>query len=158
MRKILIAVAVVLVGTVAQAQQVIPVISEAKLGKKSYKNTYTVQNNTVSPMPVVVEAKQLIAGPNGQPAFAPLPDDVHVELTGDTSAVIPPKGQHAFDFKVESNRSIAVVFFNGMSTGKSKEGVNIRLWLPSVFYLCTQDDGGEKGCRTRTKAKLGITE
>lgn len=151
--KILVLVVVSLAGAVAQAQQVVPVFQEAKM-KHSVKGSFTIMNNGLVPMPVVVEPKELTSGQDGAPGFKPVSEDVKVELK-DTSAVVPPKGQRMFEYKITADRNVAISFFNGMTTGKSKEGIAIRLWIPSTVFSCTDTS---KACRVRTKTLLGITQ
>jgi hypothetical protein len=153
MKKILILAGLLMAGRVAQAQQVVPVYAEAKV-KHSMKGEWTVVNLGVQPMPVVIEMKEVVAGQNGQPAFQPLSSDIRVELP-DTSAIVPPKGQHTFSYRVSCERNCAVSFFNAMMNGKTKDGIAVRLWVPSTVWACTDS---AKDCRTRSKKALGITE
>lgn len=150
---LMLAALIVASAGMANAQQVAPIYSEAKM-KHSVKGEFTVVNAGLTSMPVVVEAKELIAGKDGAPGFQALSPDVRVEMK-DTSAVIPPKAQRAFEYKIECQRNCAVSFFSGMTTGKSKEGIAIRLWIPSTVYACTDK---AVGCRIRTKALLNITQ
>jgi hypothetical protein len=153
MNKILI-VATLIVGFAGttSAQTVLPAISETKM-KKSVKGEFFVRNDGLLPMPTVIEAKEITGGQDGKPIFKAPGPDVQIDLR-DSSAVIAPKSQRSFEFKITSQRTVALAFFAGMQSGKTKEGVQIRLWIPSVVYACTDS---AKDCRLRTKKALGIT-
>lgn len=154
MKKILILViAVIALAVSTKAQEIIPAYNEVKM-KKSVKGEFTVRNNGVTPMPVTVEARE-VSGKDGKPVFSPISTDIHVELPNN-SAVVPPKGQYTFSYKVECPKSCAVAFFSGMMSGKVKDtGIQVKLWIPSVVWACTDS---AKGCRVRTKTLLGIVD
>ncbi len=149
--KILILAAISFVGVVASAQTVGPVFLEGKIGKKPFKGQFLVENSTVHPMPVVIEAKQLQAV-DGKPVFGALLPGTVVSLK-DSSAVVSPRSSRVFDYEVRCEKNCVVTFLAGMSGGKNPQGINIRLWLMSSAFLCSDS---AKNCRTRTKKAMGL--
>lgn len=149
MKTILILAALVLGAVNAQAQEVTPVYAEGKTGK-SIKGQFTVMNKGLTNLPVIVEPKQLQIV-DGKATFGTLQPDAKLELK-DTSAVIPPRGSRTFDYKLSCTKDCMVMLLSGMTTGKTKEGVMIRLWIPSSVYLCQE----QKDCRVRTKKAAGL--
>lgn len=160
MKRIILMLAISLVGVVAHAQTVMPLFAEGKTGKHWVKGQFTVQNQTVSPMPVSVEPR-LMQVVGGKATFQTLDfngtrndferGDVQVELK-DTSAMIAPRGSRTFDFKVHCDEDCMVTFLNGFITGRNPQGITIKLILPSHVYLCDKP----KGCRVRIKAAAGL--
>jgi hypothetical protein len=150
MKKILILTVIGFASAIAaQAQEVSPVYLEAKTGK-IVKGQFTLFNKQLAPMPVTVEVKQLQVN-NGKWEFGPIQPGTMVELK-DTSAAIAPKSNRTFDYKVRCEKDCMVIFLSGMITGKTKEGVLVKLWLPSSVYLCSDT----KDCRVRTKKAAGL--
>ena len=148
--KILLLAVVSLVGVAAQAQTVMPVFAEGKAGKHWVKGQFTVMNQGVQPLPVSVEPRQLQIV-EGRGAFGMVQPGTEVELK-DTSAVIAPRSSRTFDFKIHCETDCMVTFLSGMVTGKTKDGVLVKLWLPSSVFLCTE----VKGCRARIKKAAGL--
>jgi hypothetical protein len=149
--KILILVVISLIGMVAQAQQIAPVYTESKAGKKSFHGQFAVINQGIASMPVIVEPRQLQAV-DGKPSFGALLPGTTVVLK-DTSAVVSPKSSRTFDYEVHCEKDCVVTFLAGMTTGRTKEGVQIRLWLMSSAFLCSNT---AKDCRVRTKKAMGL--
>jgi len=147
---VLMLAAISLMGVAAQAQEVMPIYVEGKAGPKPVKGQFTVLNKSLQPMPVTVEPHQLTMV-NGQPMFGTLDPTIQVELK-DTSAVIPAKGSRTFDYKVTCRGDCMVSFMAGMVTGKTREGVTVKLWLMHSAYLCIDT----KDCRVRTKTAAGL--
>lgn len=151
MKKTLILIAVSVIGAVgAQAQEVMPVYVEGKASPKPLKSQFTVVNKSLQAMPVTVEPHQLQMV-NGQPKFGALDASTEVELK-DTSAIIPPKSSRTFDYRVHCQSDCMVTFLSGMVTGKTKEGVQVKLWLMHSAYLCSET----KDCRVRMKKAAGL--
>src|SRR6266851_3976911 len=144
MKKILLLILMSLtIGTIARAQEVMPIYIEGKASPKPLKGQFTVVNKSLQPLLVTVEPHQLQMV-NGQPKFGALDPSTQVELK-DTSAVIPPKGARTFDYKVRCTNDCMVTFLTGMVTGKTREGVMVKLWLMHSAYLCENT----KDCRAR---------
>jgi hypothetical protein len=151
MKKILLLIAASFIGAVAaQAQEVMPVYAEGKLSAKPAKGQFTVVNKSLQAMPVTVEPHQLQMV-DGQPKFGPLDATTQVELK-DTSAVIPPKSSRTFDYRVRCEKDCMVTFLSGMVTGKTQQGVQVKLWLMHSAYLCSET----KDCRVRIKKAAGL--
>jgi hypothetical protein len=151
MKKILLLIAASFIGVVAaQAQEVMPIYVEGKVSPKALKGQFTVVNKSLQAMPVTVEPHQLQMV-NGQPKFGPLDASTQVELK-DTSAVIPPRGSRTFDYKVRCQNDCMVTLLSGMVTGKTKEGVQVKLWLMHSAYLCSE----VRDCRVRIKKQAGL--
>lgn len=150
MRTIVIFAMLSFTAATAQTQEVTPVFAEGKAGK-FVKGQYTVINKGVTNLPVIIEPKQLVMV-DGKPTFGPLQPGTEVELK-DTSAVISPKSSRTFDYRLRCTQDCLVMFLNGMTTGKTKEGVMIRLWIPSSVFICTDS---AKGCRVKIKTEAGL--
>lgn len=141
--------ALTLGAVTVHGQEVSPVYAEGKTGK-FIKGQFTIINKGVTNLPIVVEPKQLVMV-DGKPTFGPLQPGTDLELK-DTSAVVSPKSSRTWDYRIRCTKDCLVMFLNGMSTGKTREGVMIRLWIPSSTYLCDV----QKGCRERTKKAAGL--
>lgn len=151
MKKILILAVLSLIGVAARCQSISPVYAEGKIGKKPAKGQFTVTNKSIQPMAVTVEPKQLVVV-DGKPTFGLLQPGTTVELK-DTSAVVPPKSSRTFDYSIRCEQDCMVMLLSGMMAGKTKEGINVKLWIPSSVYLCRE----QKGCRERTKKAAGLS-
>lgn len=151
MKKTLVLIAASLIlAVVAHAQEVLPVYAEGKASGKPLRGQFTVLNKSLVAMPVTVEPHQLQMV-NGQPKFGPLEPGTQIELK-DTSAIIPPKSSRTFDYKVSCGNDCMVTFLSGMVVGKTKDGVQVKLWLMSSAFLCQEP----KGCRERIKKAAGL--
>jgi hypothetical protein len=150
MKTFLILAFIGITATSVMAQEVSPIYAEGKIGKP-VKGQFTVSNKTLQNLQVIIEPKQLVIV-DGKSTFASLQPGTEVELK-ENSAVISPRSSRTFDYKLHCANECLVMFMNGMTTGqKTKEGVLIRLWIPSSVYLCTET----KGCRERTKKSAGL--
>jgi len=150
-RILLLIVAVSFIGVVAaQAQEVMPIYVEGKVSPKPLKGQFTIVNKSLQAMPVTVEPHQL-SMVNGQPKFGPVDSTTQIELK-DTSAVIPPKSSRTFDYKVRCQNDCMVTFLSGMVTGRTKEGVQVKLWLMHSVYECSE----VKDCRVRMKKAANL--
>jgi hypothetical protein len=148
-RKIFAIAVLMLSASVAcKAQQISPLYSEGKLKTKSQ---FSVTNLGVSNLPVSIEARELKIV-EGKIQFIPPTGNVHVQLQ-DTSAVISPKSTRTFDYKASCDGECMFIIMAGMTTGKSKEGIVVKLWLPTSIYLCTDT---AKDCRKRIREKTGL--
>jgi hypothetical protein len=148
--KVLILAAISLIGVVSHAQQVSPVYAEGKAGKKSMKGQFTVQNLGVAPMPVTIEPRQLVIV-DGKGTFGALQDATVV--LKDTSAVVAPRSARTFDYEVNCPKECMVMMLSGMTTGRTREGVTVKLWIPSSVYACVDT---AKNCRARIKKEAGL--
>lgn len=149
MKTILIVVALTVFAISAQAQEVSPVYAEGKTGKP-VKGQFTVINKGLQNLPVSIEPKQLQLV-DGKATFGNVQPWAHLELK-DSSAVIPPKSSRTFDYKLSCEQECMLMLLSGMVTGKTREGVTVKLWIPSSVYLCND----QKGCRERTKKAAGL--
>lgn len=133
---------------VAHCQTISPVVSE--YGKKA-AGSFLVQNNTLSPMAVVVESYSWSADSTGQ-HFRKLDPSVHVELS-ETSARLSPKEIHQFDYKVKCDQlPCTFSFLAGMIVGHTADGMQVRLILPHTVYVCDK----QKDCRRHVLDSFGL--
>ena len=151
MKRILTLAVLSFAGAVTtHSQTVTPIWIEGKTGGKGVHSQFTVINKGITPLPVTVEPRQLQMV-DGKPQFGPVQTGTQVELK-DTSAVIAPKSNRTFDYRVTCPQDCMVLFMTGFVTGKNKDGVTVKLWIPSSAYLCSET----KGCRERTKKAAGL--
>jgi hypothetical protein len=149
MKRILLLVAVLMVGKITNAQTISPLFVE---GKAKVKAQFSITNPSVSPMPVSVEAREMVMV-DGKAQLVTPTNGVHVELQ-DTSGIVAPKSTRTFDYKITSDHDALIVLMAGMVNGRSKEGVTIKLWFPHSVYTCTDS---AKDCRERVKKSLGMS-
>lgn len=147
--KVLLFAVISLVGTTAWPQNVTPLYVESKTNHY-VKGQFAITNLGLSSLPVSVEARQLVVV-NGKATFQDVQPGTEIELKN-TSAIIPPMGRHIFDYKVRCEKDCLITFLSGMVQGRTKEGIEIKIWLPSHVYLCQE----QKGCRLRIKAAAGL--
>ena len=130
------------------AQTVAPLVSE--YGKKA-SGSFKIQNNTLQPVAVTVEAYSFSLDKDGQ-HFRKLDDTVHVTLS-QSSARLSPMEIHEFNYKVTCAAMPCMVSFQtGMVVGHTTDGLQVRLILPHAVYLCEK----QKNCRQDVLTDAGL--
>jgi hypothetical protein len=130
---------------VARAQTIAPVIQEC--GKKC-SGTFTLTNNGVDPMAVVVTSKSFTVK-EGKQVFG----DYATVWLSETSTRLGPEASHDFDVKIHCLVTpCAVQLSVAMMLGHTVEGLAVRGILPEIFYSCDK----QKDCRKRVLTAGGI--
>jgi len=142
---IIVAITILLASSAVSttAQALSPIIQELKGGKKPAKGEFTITNNSIQPMAVVLETKSLAFGAD-RPAFVALAPETLVRLS-EYSFKIPPKASHTVWFEVRCT-DCGVAIFSSMVIGRTVQGLQVALHLPEVVYVCSDK---AKGCRDR---------
>jgi hypothetical protein len=140
-------------GSTCTAQTVSPVISE--YGKKVY-GTYTIRNDSLQPVSLVIEAYQATYDSKGQ-HLQPVDPSLNLQLS-ETSVRLSPRETHQITFKAKPiSFPVSLVFLNGMTMGhtqgdKDHPSLAVRLILPHVAYICS----AAKDCRKNTLTAAGL--
>jgi hypothetical protein len=128
----------------AHGQSVTPLVVEC--GSKC-KGSFTVSNDGVQPMSVVVEPYTFTLSSDGQTEFHPLDPSVQVAIS-ETSTRVGPHDAHDFDYDIHCvKRPCLVAVTTGMVVGRTKEGIVLRLVIPHIVYVCDKAHDCRKGVR-----------
>lgn len=138
----------ILFAVAARCQSVSPMVSEYK---KSARGSFTVSNNTLRPMTVVVEPVSFHLV-KGQQVTEPLSNDVHLELS-DMTVRLAPKQSRVITYRAKCDALPCgfAIYSRFMDAQHTTEGVAVALHLPSSVYICPDKT---KGCRERVRAIL----
>ena len=124
------------------AQTISPVVSE--YGGKKASGSFTVTNNALVPLTVVVEPPQSLSFINGKPHLGALDPTVHLTLE-EMSAKVGAKQSHEFSYKLECDtQPCAVTIYTTITGPHTASGLAVAIHLPHVSYLCDKS----KGCRS----------
>jgi hypothetical protein len=137
----------------ASAQSLSPLTGEGGHGR--LKGSFTISNPEVIPMTTTVDVRSVSFAPDGTATYSKLdPAAIVVHIT-DTSAKIGPRQSHVFYYDVEckSFTSCTVAFLPGSVFGRATSGMQVKVVLPHVVYLCQQ---GAKDCRVNIRRAAGI--
>lgn len=132
-------------------QSVSPLVVEC--GKRC-SGSFTVSNDGLRPMSVVVEPYSFSLSPKSETLFRQLDSTVTVELS-ETSARVGPKSEHTFDYDIHCQQlPCMVAITSGMVIGHTVEGLAVRLVVPHIVYV---DEKG-KGARARLRLQAGLEQ
>jgi hypothetical protein len=136
-------------ATPVLAQTISPVVVECG---KHCSGQFTVTNNGIVPLAVIVQPVSFSLNSAGGSVFRPL--DATVQLTlNDMSARIGPLGAHTFDYNLKcSTTPCLVTFLSSMTVGHAQGGIAIRVILPHVLYSCAK----AKDCRKDVRLQAGL--
>jgi len=145
-KRLSVLLAVLLAIPLVNAQTISPVITElASKNSKPVSSSFTVRNDGVVPLAVVVESPQSMTFENGTPRLGPLAPTVHVELS-EQSAKIGAKQQHEFGYKLRCDAfPCALTIYTTITGPHTSSGIAVAIHLPHVIYFCEK----AKGCRAR---------
>lgn len=131
-RVVLFGFAWLLLGTLAIAQTVQPVISE--YGGKA-DGMFTLTNGTLTPMVVVMEPESFSITPDGQGVFRPLDRSIHVELSAMSARLEPGQTYYVF-YKAHADQLPAwFTVYSTFSSTQHEPGMDVRIMLPHTVYL-----------------------
>jgi hypothetical protein len=128
------------------AQGIAPIITEYGHGKAN--GSFTVMNNFLQPVSVVIREYSFSVNPDGKSNLRPLDPGIHVQLDS-MSAKIGTKQQHEFAYKVKCDTLPCWGTFNAAITGAHvSNGIGLVMVVPHTFYVCPDK---QKGCRNRIR-------
>lgn len=138
----------ILFASALHAQTVSPVIAECP---RKCSGSFTVTNNGIEPMPTIIDLYS-VSFANGKPVNAPLTASEHVRLS-ETSARIPPKGAHEFDYRITCDvLPCQIGIAANMGHGHTSDGLAVRLVIITAVYVCEKS----KGCRDNVRHAAGL--
>jgi hypothetical protein len=120
-------------ATHLQAQQVQPVIVEYR---NKGEGKFSVINNTLQPMVVVLEPKSFSISPDGRGTFRPLEPSIHVQLST-MSVKLQPLQHYTIFYKADAESFPAwfTIYATFSPARASLDSINVRLQLPHTVYL-----------------------
>ncbi len=114
------------------AQQVQPVIMEYR---NKAEGKFTLMNNTLEPMVVVLEPKSFSISPDGQGTFRSLDPTIHVQLST-TSVKLQPLQSYTIFYKADAESFPAwFTIYSTFSALRSTATLSVRIQLPHTVYL-----------------------
>lgn len=146
-----LALLLLLAGT-ALGQTITPVIQEC--GKKC-SGTFSVKNNQVVPMSVILQPISFSLTPQSVSQFRPLDSSVHVTLDRN-SVRLSPLDSFTFSYKIVCQTYPCLVQISAIMSAsrKADSGINIAFVLPEVIYQCES----KKDCRKTVRKAAGIEQ
>lgn len=128
-------------ASTAFGQSITPVVAE--FNKSHGRGTIMATNNALVPQVVTVRAYSFSVV-KGQTVVRDLDPVVHVKLS-ETSAKIPPRSPHTFDYDIVCDKSpCAVVFFSTFAGQHVDAGIKLELKIPTSAYVCADR---QRDCR-----------
>jgi hypothetical protein len=126
-----------------RAQSVSPVATEVGGKKSEAQGNFTITNNSIIPLTVILEQPQQLTFESGKPKLSPLSPGVHLELS-EQSARLGARQQHSFWWKlVCEKRPCAVTLWSTLTGAHTNTGLSVAIHLPTSIYFCQQ----AKNCR-----------
>lgn len=123
-------VSLMTVGTLAQTVQ--PVIVDYKV---KGEGKFSLTNNTLLPMAVVLEPKSFSITPDGNGVYRPLDPDIHLQLST-MSFRLEPKQTYFVFYKVTADKLPAwFTVYSIFSSVQHTSGLDVRILLPHTVYL-----------------------
>ncbi len=134
----------------SSAQTIAPPIAEYRAKPAKFVNgSFQVQNNELAPVAFTVESYRLILG--SQLRFQ-VPDSGMQILLSQSSGRLGPKEIRRIDYKIScSSVPCQVAIKVGLITGRTKEGMQVRMILSHVVYL-----GSSKSARQDALIEAGL--
>lgn len=116
----------------ANGQQVQPVIMEYK---NKAEGKFSVINNTLEPMAVVLEPKSFSISPDGRGTFRNLDPTIHVQLST-MSVKLQPLQSYTVFYKADAESFPAwFTIYSTFSPARSGASISVRVQLPHTVYL-----------------------
>lgn len=159
MKKILSSIVIQIVfAIVAHAQvSISPVIGELHSKKNVARGEFTLQNNSLRPVFVTVDAKSfnLMKSAAGDAISVFRPLDAKLEFS-ETSFRLGPQESREVSYRLQCvSYPCAVEVWASFIVGKSDSGMQIRVAVPTAIYACSDK---AKGCRARVRKSAGIED
>ena len=135
-----------LVAPALHAQGIAPIITEYGHGKAN--GSFTVTNNFLQPVSVVIQEYSFSVNPDGKSKIRPLDPGIHIKLDS-MSAKIGAKQQHEFGYKVKCDTLPCWGTFNASISGAHvSNGLGLVMIVPHTFYICPDK---QTECRNRIR-------
>ncbi len=116
----------------AGAQQVQPVIMEYR---NKADGKFTIVNNTLEPMAVVLEPKSFSISPDGRGTFTNLDPIIHVQLST-MSVKLQPLQSYTVFYKADAESYPAwFTIYSTFSAARPGASISVRVQLPHTVYL-----------------------
>lgn len=133
--KIAILTILFLIGGASYGQTMSPIVTESKVKRgKVTRGSFTISNNGVTPLPVIIEPGTLALDAKG-PHYLPLASTTHLELS-QTSVRLSPREQRVIDYRVKCDvLPCAVYIMANFAAGKNLQGLAVRIGIPTIVYL-----------------------
>ena len=114
------------------AQQVQPVIMEYK---NKAEGKFSVINNTLEPMVVVLEPKSFSISPDGRGTFRNLDSTIHVQLST-MSVKLQPRQSYTVFYRADAETFPAwFTIYSTFSAARAGASISVRVQLPHTVYL-----------------------
>jgi hypothetical protein len=140
----IIAIALLLVGCAA-AQEISPVIGECGL---KCSGEFTIRNLSTKPLITTISVFSF-SMKDGKPVQRELDKTTQVKLN-EMSARLSPLGSHTFSYKLFCDTEPCMTkFVAGFIMGRTNEGVEVIIHLPTTVYSCQK----AKDCRKKALAQ-----
>jgi hypothetical protein len=119
-----------------KAQTISPISTEISVKPgKTARGSFQFQNNLLTTSAATVEIFNFSIE-NGKPKTRPLDPTTHVELGQSPSVKLGAKEIYQWDYKIRCDTpSCNVVFKVSEFTGKTPEGLAVKIILPTVVYV-----------------------
>lgn len=115
-------------------QTLSPLISEFSIKpNKTAHGSFKIQNNGLLPVAFTVEADDFIFDKYGR-HVQPLTAAEHV-VVSPSSGRLGPKEIREVEFKIVCDTRCNILFRAGMVTGRTAQGMLVKVWLDHVAYL-----------------------
>ncbi len=116
----------------ASAQQIQPVIMEYR---NKAEGKFSVINNTLEPMAVVLEPKSFSISPDGRGTFRNLDPTIHVQLST-MSVKLQPLQSYTIFYKADAENFPAwFTIYSTFSAARAGASISVRVQLPHTVYL-----------------------
>lgn len=116
----------------SSAQQVQPVIMEYR---NRAEGKFSIVNNTLEPMAVVLEPKSFSISPDGRGTFRALDPTIHVQLST-MSVKLQPLQSYTIFYKADAESFPAwFTIYSTFSAARQGASISVRVQLPHTVYL-----------------------
>lgn len=133
--------------TTARAQRISPPISECS---HKCNGSFTVANPGLTPFVSTITYANFEPTVNGKGRALPLTAVVRIDST---SARVSPRGEHTFSYSIQCEvLPCAVRFMASQVTGRTTDGLQVKISIPHVVYICDR----KKFCRDGMLTAAGV--
>jgi hypothetical protein len=134
-----------------RAQTIRPVVSEYR---NKARGAVELVNNGDRPLAVVLEAKGFTVSETGEISYQPLPDHIHLKLSGMSVQIPARQSRHVF-YEATVDRSPAWFVLYANVSGYSPRdfgGLNVQLELPHTIYVLPKQTLQKADIRVRLRS------
>jgi hypothetical protein len=136
------------------SQSISPMITEYRVKPgQAAKGSFVLTDNLLTPMVSTFEGDSFSVI-DGKAIYRPLDSDIHLELSS-TSAKVGISQTEQIDYKITCDQLPCYLSIRASTiTGKTKDGILIKITLPTVLYLCDKSDKKQKDCREYVRSEI----